>query len=98
MCPESRGTQGDVLSADVMIRESQAAGAQADADVEPSVAQLVAELASAGLISMELGDDGDVDYALTPQGQLSARLMAMSRNPHALVLLGALMGADDGPN
>ncbi len=90
--------EGDTVGADATVQGSHAAGAQANAGVEPGAAQLIAELASAGLVSMELSDDGEISYALTPQGQLSARLMAMSRHPHALVLLGALVSTSDEPN
>ena len=65
---------------------------QAIAPAEPSLTELIAELASAGLVSIEMLEDGDVSYALTEAGQSAARSMAMSRQPHALVLLGALLG------
>ncbi len=42
------------------------------AEVEPSPTQLIAELAIAGLVSVEVADDGGVTYALTPR--VSARL------------------------
>ena len=87
-----------MVRADITFQESHTTGAQTTAGVEPSLAVLIAELASAGLVSVEVGGDGDIGYALTPQGQLAARLMAMSRHAHALVLLGALMGAGDDPN
>ena len=69
---------------------------QSAAGVELSLPELIAELACAGLVSLEAIDDGDISYSLTSQGQLAARMMAMSRQPHALVLLGALVSAGDG--
>jgi hypothetical protein len=68
------------------------------ADDEPGVVQLIAELTCAGLVSVEVGDDGDVSFALTGEGRQAARSMAMSRGAHARVLLGALSGTSDGPN
>jgi DNA-binding PadR family transcriptional regulator len=62
------------------------------------LAQLLAELASAGLVEVEVDHDGDISYALTPRGQQTALLMAMSRQQHALVLLGALMGEGESSN
>lgn len=73
-----------------------AAGTTAGA--EPGPAELIAELARAGLVSVEMSDDGDIVFALTPQGQRSALLMAMSRQVHALALLGALAGASEANN
>ncbi len=70
-------------------------GTQATAAAEPSPTELMAELASAGLVSIEVRDDGDVSYALTEAGESTARSMAMSRQPYALVLLGALLGAEE---
>ena len=70
-------------------------GAQAAAAAQPSLTELIAELARAGLVSIEVCADGDVSYALTEAGQSAARSMAMSRQPHALVLLGALLGAHE---
>jgi hypothetical protein len=86
------------VRADITFQGSHTQGTQTTAGVEPSLAVLIAELASAGLVSVEVSDDGDIGYALTPQGQLAARLMAMSRHAHALVLLGALVGAREEPN
>jgi hypothetical protein len=86
------------MRAEATVQRGHSAGTQATARVEPSLAELIAELASAGLVSVAVGDDGDISYALTPQGQLAARLMAMSRHAHARVLLGALLGASDDPN
>ena len=63
---------------------------------EPGAARLVAELMIAGLVSVEVGDDGDIGFALTPSGQKVARQMAMGRDDHALVLLGALIRANHG--
>ena len=86
------------MRAEATVPRGRAAGTQATLGVEPSLAELIAELASAGLVSVAVGDDGDINHALTPDGQLAARSMAMSRHPHALVLLGALTGAGDNPN
>lgn len=61
-------------------------------------AEPIAGLAKAGLVSVELDDDGAVWYALTSAGQKVARQMAMRRDAHALVLLGALFGASEYPN
>lgn len=63
------------------------------ADVEPRLAELIGDLARAGLVSVEVDPGGELAFALTPSGQQAARLMSMSRDPYALVLLGALAGA-----
>ena len=86
------------MCADVTVHRSSTVGTRTTAGAEPGPAELIAELASAGLVSVEVSDDGDITYALTPQGQQSARLMAMSRQAHALVLLGALAGASGKPD
>ena len=86
------------MSAEVTAPRSPTVRAQATAGTEPGPAELIAELASAGLVSVEVSIDGDVTYALTPQGQQSARMMAMSRQAHALVLLGALAGSSRNPD
>lgn len=65
------------------------------AEVEPGLTQLISDLASAGLVSVEVDPGGELAFALTPQGQQAAQLMSMSRDPYALVLLGALVGASD---
>ena len=65
---------------------------------ELSVVQLIAELQSAGLVAVELDEDGEMNLILTGRGQKTARQMAMSKQGHALVLLGALVGTDQGPN
>ena len=78
---------------DVRLQGCSATGAQADSDAGADLAQLIAELASAGLVSIEASDDGEPRYALTPQGQSAARSMALSGQAHALVLLGALATA-----
>lgn len=90
--------EGETVRADATVEGSHTPGVLDTTGVEPSLADLIAELASAGLVSVVMSDDGDISYALTPQGQLAARLMAMSRHAHALVLLGALVGASDDPN
>lgn len=87
--------KGDQVRAEVTGHGGHTTGAQASAAPEPSLAELIAELASAGLVSIEVRDDGDVSYALTEAGQSAARSMAMSRQAHALVLLGALLGTDE---
>jgi DNA-binding PadR family transcriptional regulator len=61
-------------------------------------AELIADLAKAGLVSVEVDDDGAVWYALTSAGRKVARQMAMRRDARALVLLGALFGASEYPN
>jgi len=83
---------------DVTVHGSSTVETRTAAGAEHGAAELIAELASAGLVSVEVSDDGDITYALTPQGQQSARLMAMSRQAHALVLLGALAGASGNPD
>jgi hypothetical protein len=67
-------------------------------DDEAGRAELIADLAKAGLLSVEVDDDGVVWYELTSAGQKVARQMAMRRDAHALVLLGALFGASEYPN
>ncbi len=74
------------------------AGDRATSGERTEPAQLIAELERAGLLSVEMDDDGEVSFGLTVQGRRSARLMAMSRQGHALVLLGALVGTENGPN
>ena len=64
----------------------------------PDATRLIAELEGAGLVSVEIDDDGDISFVLTRRGRRTATLMAMSRQSHALVLLGALVGIEDGPN
>ena len=81
------------MRAEVTGHDGHAPGPRGTAPAEASLTELIAELASAGLVSIELLEDGDVSYALTEAGQSAARSMAMSRQPHALVLLGALLGA-----
>ena len=67
-------------------------------DDEARRAELIADLAKAGLLSVEVDDDGAVWFALTSAGQKVARQMAMRRDAHALVLLGALFRASEYPN
>ena len=98
-CSESRTLQeGDTVRAGATADQGHTADARTAAGSAPSLAELITELASAGLVSVEVSDDGDTTYALTQDGQQAARLMAMSRHAHALVLLGALVGASEGPN
>ncbi|MEX1296234.1 MAG: hypothetical protein AB1Z67_08700 [Candidatus Limnocylindrales bacterium] len=77
---------------------SRAPGPPHPAKEQPGAAQLIAELQGAGLIAVEIDEDGDMSFALTPRGRRTAGLMAMSRDGHALVLLGALVGTENGPN
>jgi hypothetical protein len=86
------------VRAEATVQGSHPRDTQTAAGVEPSLTELIAELACAGLISLEAIDDGDVSYSLTPQGQVAARMMAMCRQPHALVLLGALVSAGEERN
>lgn len=86
------------MRAESIVDEGPIREARVRAEAEPSLTELIAELSCAGLVTAEVGDDGDVTYALTPHGQLTARLMAMSRDVHARVLLGALMSASQAPN
>ncbi len=83
---------------DPMVLGSATPGSRATTGEPPDLAQLIAELKSAGLVSVEVDDDGNLSFALTQRGERAALLMAMSRHGHALVLLGALMGTDDHPN
>jgi hypothetical protein len=59
---------------------------------------LIAELVHAGLVSTDLDDEGSVGYVLTDAGVRTAQQMAMHKQGHALVLLGALAGSEIGPN
>ncbi len=79
------------MRAEATVEGSHTPDTQVPAGAEPPLAELIAELACAGLISLEAGDGGDISYSLTSRGQLAGRMMAMSKQPHALVLLGALM-------
>ena len=71
---------------------------RAATDDEAGRTELIADLAKAGLVSVEVDDDGAVWYALTSAGEQVARQMAMCRDAHALVLLGALSGSGEYPN
>jgi hypothetical protein len=90
--------EGSTVRADATVHGSHTPGASPAAGGELSLGVLIAELRSAGLVAVEVSDDGDIAYALTPRGQQAARLMAMSRHAHALVLLGALVGTGESPN
>jgi hypothetical protein len=95
------GTQApavDTLRIDPIVHGDPTPSAGATISAQASPAQVIAELTRAGLLSVEVGDDGDISFALTPRGQRVARLMAMSRQGHALVLLGALVSTDHPPN
>ena len=85
--------RGDGLVSD--RHPSSVAAAAADG---PDLSQMLVELASADLVSLEVDADGDITYALTARGEQTALLMAMSRQPHALVLLGALVSANKAPD
>ena len=87
--------KGATVRAEVTGQGGHTPGAQAAAGVEPSLPELIGELVSAGLVSVEVHDEGDISYALTAEGESAARSMAMSRQPHALVLLGALVGTNE---
>ena len=88
----------DTVRIDPIVHGDPTPSAGATIGTQVSPAQVIAELVRAGLLLVELDDDGDVCFALTPRGQRAARLMAMSRQGHALVLLGALVGTDHPPN
>ena len=85
--------RGDGLVSD--RHPSSVAAAAADG---PDLSQMLVELASADLVSLEVDADGDITYALTARGEQTALLMAMSRQPHALFLLGALVSANKAPD
>lgn len=90
--------QGETVRSPVTVNPSRTPPSPPATESEPGVAQLISDLASAGLVSVEIDPGGDITFALTPQGQQAARLMSMSRHPHALVLLGALVGASNALN
>ena len=71
---------------------------QANAEKQSSATQLIAELEGAGLLSIEVDDDADVSFELTRRGHRAAHMMAMGRDGHALVLLGALVSTGHRPN
>jgi hypothetical protein len=73
-------------------------GSRTSTDDEARRAELIADLAKAGLVSVEVDDDGAVWFALTSAGQKVARQMAMRRDAHALVLVGALSRVSEYPN
>ncbi len=77
---------------------SATSGSRSTAEKRADATQIIVELAAAGLALVEIDDDGDISFVLTARGQRAARLMAFSRDSHALVLLGALVGTDHGPN
>lgn len=81
------------LRADASVHASHTPDERATPEAEPCLAELIAELTLAGLIGVEVEDDGDISYCLTARGQRTARMMAMSRQSHALVLLGALVAS-----
>jgi hypothetical protein len=56
---------------------------------------LAAELEAAGLLTVTTRDDGEVIYALTPDGERVARQMAMSDDPDGV--LDALLVGPSGP-
>jgi hypothetical protein len=71
---------------------------RAGIDEKAGLVELVGELVNAGLVDAEVGEDGVTWYTLTPAGQRTARQMAMHRDAHARVLLGALMGSGEFTN
>lgn len=73
-------------------------GSRPAATGQPDAAKLIGELQYAGLLSVEVDEDGDLSFTLTPSGRRTAQLMAMSRDGLALVLLGALVGTGRGPH
>ena len=85
------------MRADTLVRGNTTRSAPADTRDKTSLAELINELANAGLVSAELGNDGSVEYTLTSKGVRAARQMAMCRDDHALVLLGALVGSSEIP-
>jgi hypothetical protein len=92
------GAPGETLRIDPTIHGNPALDVRASAIEPEGPARIILELGRAGLVTVEVDDDGDMSFALTLQGRRAASLMAMSRADHALVLLGALMGTSDGPN
>jgi hypothetical protein len=86
------------VRADALVQEHEPPRSGAGIDTEAESLELIVELARAGLVSAEVGDDGTLHCTLTPTGQKVARQMAMCREPHALVLLGALYGSGEAPN
>jgi hypothetical protein len=62
------------------------------------VTRCIAELERAGLLQVEIDEDGELSFVLTARGRTAARSTAMSRQGHALVLLGALIGTAHRPN
>lgn len=85
------------MRADASVRGGVAPRSETAIDDEADLAELMTELAKAGLVSAEMGDDGAIWYALTPAGEKVALQMAMRRDAHALVL-GALGRLREGPD
>jgi hypothetical protein len=92
------GASGETLRIDPAIHGDPTRDARATAIEPDGPARIILELGRAGLVAVEVDDDGDMSFVLTPQGRRAASLMAMSRADHALVLLGALVGTSDRPN
>ena len=86
------------MRGDGLVGDGRASSVAAAAADGPDLSQMLVELASADLVSLEVDADGDITYALTARGEQTALLMAMSRQPHALVLLGALVSANKTPD
>lgn len=59
-------------------------------DAEDAPYELVAELAAAGLLSIDMDVPGGPGISLTTAGERVARTMALHGGPYALVLLSAL--------
>ena len=86
------------MRADAVVQGSVPPRSGTGTDTEAKSLQLIVELAMLGLVSAEVGADGAFMYELTPTGTRAARQAAMRRDPHALVLLGALMGEGESLN
>jgi hypothetical protein len=86
------------VRADAFAEERESQPVQAAVDDRAKLAERIDELMQAGLVSAEMDDDGAISYALTGAGRKVARQMAMHRDGHALVLLGALVSSEEGLN
>ncbi len=85
------------MAIEPIVHGSRTPGSRKTTGEQTDAAQLIAELEGAGLLAVEIDEDGDVSFVLTTRGRRAAGLMAMSRDGHALVLLGALVGTANGP-
>mgnify|MGYP001816741948 CR=1 FL=1 len=61
-------------------------------DQDAEMDAIVAELEAAGPVTVEVRPDEGEGYVLTPQGEQSARQMAMSSEDDAATLLDADLG------